>query len=114
MMDPVEALENRIWRLERRLAKYHERLEESLDNDRRLQLGITWEIAGYALSWGVFWVTFKAIDYFFPSHGYGLIVSFLTAVSAFTTFSIAVVWVSKKHQSDEKKLSQLPNWYDVS
>lgn len=100
-------LERKIQDLERRLAEYHEHLENALDHDRQFQLKATYGfvngVVGAGAFIGVLWGADKlGMD--------GWVLGAVTAFAAIIAWAAAAAWSDKGREGDLKKLSQLPKW----
>ena len=99
-------------RLEQRLAHYHEELEENLDHDRKFQLKATWGIVNASLGFGaVFGVCYVANHWL---HLQGIILGAVAGFAALLAYGMAFAWSDKGREGDEKKLSRLLHWKDVT
>lgn len=100
-------LEQRVIELERRLARYHEVLEDALEHDRQFQLGATWGFINSLVGAG----TFLAVLWGAEKLGFdGWLLGTLAAVAALAGWAGASAWSDRGRLADLKKLSQLPKW----
>lgn len=100
-------IETRIYDLEWRLADYHERLEASIDHDRRFQLNATWGIVaslcGACAVVGAMWLVGK-----FGLTGWveGLVIG----IAGLAAWVAGAAWAERGKSGDIGKLSRLPEW----
>lgn len=100
-------IEAKFYDLEWRLTEYHERLEESLDHDRRFQLNATW---GIVTSWcalcalaGAIWLVGK-LDLT------GWVEGVVIGVVGLVAWVAGATWAERGKVDDIGKLSRLPTW----
>ncbi len=100
-------LEQQVRDLERRLARYHEQMEEALEHDRQFQLKATWGFVNGAVGGGAF----LAVLWGAERLGFeGWFLGALSAIAALIAFGVASAWSDKGRTDDQKKLARLPKW----
>jgi hypothetical protein len=97
----------RIELLERRLADYHEHLEDSLEHDRQFQLKATWGIVnsmlGLAAVAALVWLVGKL-------ELSGWVEGVIVGLGWIFAYAAGYAWSDRGREGDLKKLSHLPTW----
>ena len=108
----LRLVDSRLERLERRLEHYHHRMEDSLEHDRRFQLKATWGIVNASVGIGAYiGLTYVANHWL---HRTGFLLGAAVAFLGLVAFALAFAWSDKGRKRDEKNLSQLPRWPDIT
>lgn len=106
--DEIGRLKNEIWHLQERLDRYHEWLEQSLDHDRRFQLGAIWGPVSALVGAGAAAAVLYATNNWFQMSGW--IAEILTGIAVLVAYFLGAAWAEKGREGDLKKLSRLPQW----
>lgn len=100
-------IEARFYDLEWRLTEYHERLEASLEHDRRFQLNATW---GIVTSWCAICAAAGAIWLVGKLDLTGWVEGIAVGFAALAAWVAGASWAERGKIGDIKKLSRLPTW----
>lgn len=110
-MSDIDDLWQRVGSLERRLNRYHEWLESSIDQRTTFNLKATWGILHGVIGWGAFAGSAYLLNDWFGPVGWLGGVGIIAA--AFAAMGYVVYRTNRSEEDDHKKLDRLPQWDEI-